>query len=123
MLREIARAALEPFFDATLAGRVRAAQSAWQAEIEAETARGFGTVLADDELRVLDRAARLAVRDLRQRFATLMEGFDAGVDIEPPDLPEPRLPERQPPPLVSSEMSLLKAIRVLKARKYYGGTP
>jgi hypothetical protein len=119
LLRQIARAALAPFFDYTLDGRVFEAQSAWLAEAQQAI---------EDQM---DPAHLLQIRrDAGERLAAIREELDAlnaamRIDASRFDLPELVVPAaelngHQPgPPLVDSAWSFAEQCRRLLDSKGY----
>jgi hypothetical protein len=118
VLRQIVRDAAAPYFDATLDDRVADAESEWKIEAASllEQALSENSEFATLRQQVLDgiRSSRAGVARLRS--------IVSGIRISWPGA-APVLPElgEIPAPLVSSDMPLLDAIRVLKARKNYAG--
>jgi hypothetical protein len=118
LLREIVSEAVDPFFDSTLAQRVRLAREEWETRAqEAFEAQIDGEKIADIRAR-----AEADLDALRTKLAALeveTEGLD--LDLPPATLPEPITDDDQPEPLVSSQMPLIEHIRVLRERKDYSG--
>jgi hypothetical protein len=119
LLREIATAAIEPFFDATLVSRVYRARRAWMDEAQAVV---DATVDQEhlDRLRI-EAAAKLAT--LRAEIDAINEA--ARVDASDFDLPEvPAVPEAirrddQPMGLLDSTWPFAEQIRRLRESKAY----
>jgi len=118
-LEEIARQAIEPYFDDTLEDRVSEAEAEWQRKAQrkvnaaAKAERGYAK-LRENAITSLTKAKES------------LEALDAASKqlVSPRDLPDFDLPEAEPKedgpkPLVSSDMFLLEHIRRLRARKSY----
>jgi hypothetical protein len=117
-LRDIARAAVAPYFDAGLAGRVEAAAADWQERADAEIANQIDED-ALDALRARAEAALDQLRDINAELAEIANGVEVG---EPPDLPEAdtdALKEAQAEArdsvLIDSDMDYVEAVDRLKA--------
>jgi hypothetical protein len=119
LLRRIARAALAPFFDHTLDGRVLEAQSAWLAEAQQ----------AIEDQMDPDRLLRIR-RDAEERLATIREELDAlnaamRIDANGFTLPELVVPAAELNggadglPLLDSGWSFADECRRLIASKAY----
>jgi signal transduction histidine kinase len=63
--------------------------------------------------------AQAVLNDLRDMLSEAR--IDISIDLPPPPVPEAEPPEDGPEPLVSSDMDLIDAIEVLRARKDYSG--
>lgn len=118
-LRRIVAETVDPFFDRTLANRVRLARDHWEAEAQrAFEAQADAARIEDIRIR-----AEAELDSLRSTLASLEVETD-GLDL---DLPSVIIPSAdlviaaQPAPLVSSEMALVEHIRILKGRKNYSG--
>jgi hypothetical protein len=115
-LREIAEAAVAPFFDPTLAGRCAEARWAWRedadATIEAEVAADLDIAAAKAEL-----APKLAVvRDELEALREQLEAVAERITLPPLALPQPELPGVPvPKPLWSSTDDWVNATRLLIA--------
>jgi hypothetical protein len=116
LLRQIVRDAAEPFFDATLKDRISQAESDWEDEAYDRLNQALD---ANSEFLTLREQARSALKTAKAAARRMRQIVD-DIDIELPEAPEiePETGET-PHPLVSSEMEMLEAIRVLKARKDY----
>jgi hypothetical protein len=118
VLRDIVRHAVDPFFDRTLASRVNDAE---------EEARDWAEQQLRDQLadnydyQDARAEANSALNTLNEAWDRLSEIVDS-VDLVPPeqDPIEAEIGDT-PPPLVSSDMPLIEAIRILRGRKDYGG--
>ena len=119
-LRQIARDAVAPFFDADLVGRVEAAESIWRETAEAEIA----ALIDDEALNALKARAGVALDELREvnvELANMAAGVEDQVP-EPPDLPEADMEaleeaqaERRDAVLIDSDMDYVEAVDRLKA--------
>ncbi len=70
----------------------------------------------------LQARAELDLEALREKLQQIEVGIDyLGVTLPEFRVPEPVASDLEPPALVSSDMSLLDAIRVLRERKRYAG--
>ena len=122
-LRRIVRQACAPFFDATLAQRLNEAERSWQqAAQEAFDQRVDPSLIEEIRDRAETSLAELKVTIEQMEVAV----EDLDIDLPPMELPEPEVDlDDQPEPLVSSDMELIEAINVLRARKDYsnGGAP
>ena len=119
-LERIARAALDPFFDHTLAGRIEQAQNEWWNEARsilneaARRKRGYARLRRDAETKM--KEAQAALEEL-ERATNLL--------VSQGDLPGFEMPEADPDfhtapyPLVKSRMSMLEHIVVLRERNRY----
>jgi hypothetical protein len=118
ILRQMARAAIDPFWDPTLDMRVWEARSAWRREAQAVVDE---TIDADDLDRIQDQA--------RERLDELQAEIDAlndAVRIDPLDfdlppivVPVARRGEAHGNPLVDSRWPFVEQCRRLKASKGY----
>ncbi len=116
VLQHIVREAVRPYYDSTLAARVREARDDWEAEAQAQ----LDLVSLDEETIAAMRArAEAALAPLREEMRDIEIAAD-GIELPAMQVPEPRLSE-PPAPLVSSGMQLLDHIQSLRARKDYGG--
>ena len=116
MLREIVHEAVEPFFDSTLARRTDEARREWQSQAQAR----FDEQVNPEWLAELRARAELDLEALREKLQQIEVGIDdLGVKLPAFRVPEPVAGDLEPPALVSSDMSLLDAIRALRARKRY----
>jgi hypothetical protein len=117
LLTEIVEDACDPFFDRTLRSRLAKARDEWQDAAQ----EAFDEAVDDRLLETIRRQAEEALNDLREKLEELDQIGDLAREIEvpAPDLPEANPPEDAPPPLVSSDMDLIDAIQILRARKAY----
>jgi Single-strand binding protein family len=132
VLREIIEAALAPYYDTTLATRIRRAESEWRLQARDVIAEHVDPeALAEIALDVSNIEAETAERieaiktEITERVADANDQLEEMVeDIElpeAPDLPEVELAERPPGSvLVSSDWTWADQTRALKARKSYG---
>lgn len=119
VLRQIARAAVDPFYDHTLSARVRRAQLAWEDEAQA-------AVDADTDQEHLDQIRREATEKLatlRAEIEAINEAARIGADdfdLPPvPPVPEPVISGDQPMPLLDSAWSFADQCRRLIDSKAY----
>jgi hypothetical protein len=118
ILRSIVREAVAPYYDATLARRVRDAAGVWRREAQARLDDGAEY----SHLSELQAQAAADPEAAQEKIDQLeREVFEIDVDLPPISVPEPIVPDSMPAPLVSSSMPLLEHIRVLRERKRYGG--
>jgi hypothetical protein len=122
LLREIAIAAVEPFYDRTLARRVEQARLEWEAEAQAAVDDALDPE-SMDRLRV-EAAAKLAT--LRAEI----DAINQAARIDPndlelpeiPEVPEPILNGNQPTPLVDSGWPFVEQCRrLIDAKQYRNG--
>ena len=113
-LRDIARAAIAPYFDADLAERVRAAAAAWQERADDVIANQIDQE-ALDALKARAEAALDQLREVNLELADMAAGVE-GEAPEPPDLPEPDMEaleeaqtERRDAVLIDSDMDYVEA--------------
>ena len=120
LLATMARDAISPFFDRTLAGRVQRARQEWLAAAQARIDEQDGGDL--DQLR---EDAATALEDKRSEIEAILDGIR--VDPEQFDLPEAVVPEAQvdeadqPVPLCDSGWPLDEQINGLLVHKEYMG--
>ena len=122
LLRQIAEEAVGPFFDATLARRVRIAEADWEAEAqEALDEQLAGTEMDGLQAEVGERLAEL------QNAITAVEELKDEYDYEEPKLPDPDVPvpeetERDglAPSLIDSRWDWTEQTLRLLDRKRYG---
>jgi hypothetical protein len=120
VLRDIAERAFDPYFDHTLAARVREAEEQWRQEAEEAVRQQVDPViLANLREEASERLAELrtAIDDINERMRLAADVFT----LPRIEVPEPEVDEdasRQA--LVSFDDSWLKATRALIARKQYG---
>jgi hypothetical protein len=118
-LERIAREALDPFFDATLAERTEQAQADWWDEASdvlnaaTEGSPDYARLRAEAETKLEE--AREALEALERATALLV----TQEDLPPFAMPEAEASFDIPAPLVNSSMSLLDHIRVLRERNRY----
>jgi hypothetical protein len=119
VLQKIVEDAIDPFYDETLRRRVGIVQAQWEAEAN-EHLRAW--LSSNDEPDLREAAAIEAAKGKVERYRDII--FDAAERIcsEMPDVEVPKAIIKEPPePLVSSDMELLDAIQILRARKDYSG--
>lgn len=120
LLRQIAREALDPFFDHTLDGRVDEAESAWLAsaieivnrEIDPEW---LGRIRAEAEEKL--PAMREQIEELNDQLRIDVDDFD----LPPFVIPEAEINGDQPKGLLDSRWSFAEQCRRLIASKAYEG--
>jgi hypothetical protein len=119
LLREIARAALAPFFDRTLAARVLEAKSAWLDE----AARVAVDQLGADRLATVREQATAQLAAIREQVDALREAMQ--IDVGDLELPTPVVPQPEmdgrvyPLPLLDSGWSFAEQCQRLIASKAY----
>jgi hypothetical protein len=115
-LHEIIRAALEPFFDRTLAARVARAQRQWEAEAQSWLDAELDQGLLGDLLRQVGRN----LAELSELNEKIEATTDSDFELPEPEIPEPEVdPEAHGKPIVSSDWDWAEATRALIARKKY----
>jgi hypothetical protein len=118
-LRRLARAAVAPFYDRTLARRVSEARVEWVRQAQEVVDNSIDQEHLD-RLRV-DAEARLG--ELRSEIDAINDALRLDIsdfDVLPvPDVPEPVLDGGQPLPLLDSAWSFADQCRRLKASKRY----
>ena len=116
MLRRIALQAVAPFFDATLRQRANEAKWAWEEQAQ----EVFDATIDSDHLSAIYSQATADLEALREKLDTLeMAVDDYAIELPTFTAPEPILTDEPGLALVSSDMPLLDAIRVLRDRKRY----
>ena len=124
-LARIARAAISPFFDATLAGRFEQARQEWEDDARAVIDDGL-----DGDRAAIMAAARDKLGQARTLIDEVNESFETSA--EPDDLPEFEPPEPGVPigdalpsglgtTLVSSDWDFPEQCQKLRDSKAYGG--
>jgi hypothetical protein len=124
LLEQIARRALEGFYDQTLAGRVAEYRSEWLAQAREMIAATFDL----DRLAEIRRDAEEQLANMREQIRELNDALRINVDAD--DLPPIVLPEAADPggngvPLLDSRWEFAEQCRRLIASKAYrreGGT-
>jgi hypothetical protein len=115
VLRRIARDAIKPYWDSSLDRRAREARDAWLEEAQ----QAFERQVDPQRMATLREQAEGALEAFRARLADLeLATDDLEIDWPKIDLPEPKA-KGGDAALVTSEMDLLEAIDVLRARKRY----
>ena len=113
-LQQIVHEACNPYFDDTLATRMRKAREAWETRAQAAL---------DDKASLVDEIrerAEASLEEAREKLSALEVAVeDLDIELPPFELPTSELPLDGPEPLVSSEMPLLEAIQILRDRKRY----
>jgi hypothetical protein len=120
VLRKLARAAIEPYYDATLDRRLREAKAEWQGKAQAI----LDQHIDQDTIDAVREEVNARLAEARERLETFNEeiGHIHLTGLPEKVVPEPIiLPEKLTPPLVSSDMDFLEHVRVLRDRKDYGG--
>jgi hypothetical protein len=125
-LAAIARQAIAPYFDETLARRLREAEEAWRQEAQDQVDAAAEANPEYAELRESTEdtfaEANEALDASREALAALQHATDGLVrrrDLPAFDLPEAEPSEDSPAPLVSSDMPLEEHIARLRERKRY----
>jgi hypothetical protein len=127
-LHRIVEEAVTPYFDSSLARRIREARDQWveqaqqviDAHIDADEVDELRQAASDidDEVSAFMEGIAERVDDLDERLKATAEG----IELPQPILPKPELGERVPHAvLISSKWSWVEGTRALKARKAYGG--
>ena len=116
-LERIARAAVAPYFDATLARRVAQAERTWRNRVDAEVA-GQVDEGRIDELKEIAEAGLRSIREVNAELADMAERIRI---VAPPDLPAPDMEaleeaqdERSDAVLIDSEMDFVEATERLR---------
>ena len=115
-LREIVNDAVAPFYDFDLAERIAAVKSAWEEEAQEELDEKLDQDILDD----IRRRAEETLDALREQLNEA-SSIDIDIDLPVPAIPQAEPAEDGPVPLVSSDMPLDEAIKILRARKDYRG--
>ncbi len=116
VLEDIVGNAVDPFFDHGLAERNQVEKERWEAEARQAIENSIGPE------RIAEMQENLkASLELLQSEAKAIENEIEGATIRIPDYQAPHveIPAIQPAPLVSSDMPLQEAIRILRERKDY----
>jgi hypothetical protein len=122
LLRQIARDALDPFYDRTLGRRVRQAYDEWveqaQAIVDAE--------MDDEHLDRIVAEAGAKLTELRTEIDALNDALRLDVDdfdLPPIEIPEAELDDVHPLPLVDSDDDFAEQCQALiDSKAYRGGT-
>ena len=117
LLRQIVRGSCSPFFDNTLADRIDEARNEWKEKAQ----EVFDEKVDPSLIEQIRSRAEASLEELRERLEQMQVAVD-GLDIElpPMEVPEAELDDVDgPEPLVTSEMDLVDAIEILRARKDY----
>ena len=122
-LEEIVRQAVAPYFDQTLAARIREARTDWQRRAQAKVS---AAAKAKPSYAKLHDRAVVDLTKAKASLAKLEHATEQLVDRR--DLPRFGMPEAEPDedgpePLVSSDMDLDEHIERLRERKRYKGEP
>lgn len=120
LLRRIARDAIAPFFDSTLARRVNEARARWLVQ-----AREVITRDTDSEAlaRIRQQAAG-QLEDMQEQIDALNDQLRFSADdyaLPEIEIPEPELDGEPPEPLISSDWSFARQSLALINSKRYGG--
>jgi hypothetical protein len=119
LLRQIARAALDPFFDRTLGQRVHEAQSQWLEAAQAVVDAATGT----EELQRIRAAAAERLEDMREEIDAINDALR--IDVTGFDLPPIVVPHAEiggvasDPPLIDSRWDFAWQCRALIDSKAY----
>ena len=123
VLKQLAREAIDPFYDRSLAGRVDAIKREWVEETQRLVVDQIGAEQFA-QLRSKGEAKIVELEELRDQINDELRVADADiVDLpEAPDLPEPELEDsgEASTPLMSSEWSWVDQTRQLIRHKGYG---
>jgi hypothetical protein len=128
-LRALARAAIAPYWDAGLDGRVARAASEWSTAAQA----AIDDAIDDDAYAAVEARADAAGEQFNEALGALSDAKDELSDLdselddltdaiarpEPPELPEPEIDEASHAPLLDLEWGLVDGATALKARKAY----
>jgi hypothetical protein len=149
-LTKLIRKAFKPYYDPTLTRRVNAAEREWRAEavtaIEYQNAedeeltammaaveeKASSVTTRIEDLNTRIERIRLAVDDINEEAEEIktdiasvnndLLAIAAQIDLEPPDIPEPELPDQPddgPNMVLSSSWDWVEATERMKARKAY----
>jgi hypothetical protein len=121
VLKEIAREAIEPFFDRTLAARVERAHAEWLEAAQAAVVETLGA----ERLERMEAEARSRLAQLQRDASATNDAMYVEDDLAWPAVPE--LPDADPPvnlggaclPMISSEEDWTAQTLKLKAYKAY----
>jgi hypothetical protein len=118
LLRQIAREALDGFFDRTLARRVAAYRREWLDRAQEMIAASFDL----DRLAEIRRDAEVQLGGMREQIRELNDALR--IDVDPDDLPPIHLPEAASPagnglPLLDSRWDFAEQCRALISSKSY----
>jgi hypothetical protein len=119
ILRRIAREAVAPFFDSSLSRRATNAEETWRRKAQARFEEQVNPAWLVD-IRTRAEADLEALRDKLHEIEVGVADLD--IDLPPFEIPEAEMNGADVSPLVSSDMPLVEAIRILQARKRYGNT-
>jgi hypothetical protein len=125
-LEQIAIDAIKPYFDDTLADRVRTAEQAWKSEAEARLIATDPELAADAESEADDAASTFneAMDEFKAEIdrinEELLDSYER-VELPPiPPVPEPELNDDENESLVDFDDDWLEATKKLMVRKAYG---
>jgi hypothetical protein len=122
-LEEIVTKAIEPFYDASLAARVAAAESEWEEAAQSVLDDQVdGDALAAIKERAAERLAELEA-EIERINDQLRMATDGIFDLPPVLVPEPEVDEKRSRQalLISSDWDWAEVTRALMLRKAYGG--
>lgn len=125
LLRELADEALAPFFDRTLAQRVRQARQEWIAEAQEELDRHSD----DNGLEAMRAEAAERLAEKRDEIKQILDTVHVDPEALEVVLPEPHVPLAEPhpelagEPLCDSRWAFVEQCRRLKSSKSYTGDP
>jgi hypothetical protein len=95
VLRRIALEAIQPYFDRTLASRVRVAESEWESAAQAR----FDELIGEEQLHEIAISAELRLGELREEIARVSDSLRVEFDTSELDLPAIEIPEFVEPDL------------------------
>jgi hypothetical protein len=119
LLRQIARDAIAPFYDDTLARRVARYRDGWLDRAREMIAASFDL----DRLAEIRRDAEAQLEGMREQIRELNDALR--IDVDPGDLPEIVIPEAESggvasnPPLIDSRWAFAEQCRALIDSKAY----
>ena len=133
VLRRIVEEAIAPYYDRTLASRIRQAEAQWDEEAQAaidghvdgdaldEIRQEVANIEAETAERI--EAIKTEIADRVAAASARIEELVADVELpEAPNLPEIELPERPPGSvLVTTDWTWAEQSKALKGQKTYGG--
>lgn len=115
-LEEIVADAVDPFFDHGLADRNRAEKERWEAEARQEIEQAIGP----ERIAEMQANLKASLELLQSEADAIKTEIEGATTIVPAyEAPQVEIAAIQPAPLVSSEMPLHEAIRILRERKDY----
>ena len=112
-----------PYFDDTLADRIDEARDEWLEKAQ----EAFDEKIDPSLIEEIRSRAEATLQELREKIDQMQVAVDdLDIELPPIEVPEAELDDVDgPDPLVTSEMDLVEAIEILRARKDYknGGAP